>query len=126
MSETGAEHGYFWNSDNGDRTYDANSFERWLKKFFTTGVFEGDLQVASNSDMTVSVGGGYANVEGKVRVFPAETSGLVIETAHATYDRIDTVVVERNDTDRTIYLKVVKGGYSSSPEPTAPVRTGGV
>ena len=126
MSETGAEFGYFWNSDNGDRTYDADSFERWLKKFFTTGVFYGDLQVTANNDMTVNVGAGYANIEGKVRMFAASTSGLVVETAHATYDRIDTVVVERNDTDRAIFLKVVKGGYSSDPEPTAPVRSSGV
>jgi hypothetical protein len=132
MSETlnaennGEGFGFFFNSDNGDRLYDANSFEKWLKKFFTTGVFTGDLQVIADNAMTVHVLTGYANVEGKVRLFGGNTTGLVIETAHATYDRIDTVVIERNDTERRIYIKVVKGGYSSVPEPTAPVRSAGI
>ena len=126
MSATGREHGFFFNSNDGDRTYDATSMEEWLKPFFATGVFYGDLQVTAGDGMTVNVAPGYANVDGKLRVWDNTSSGVIIETAHATYDRIDTVVVERNDTDRSIFIKVVKGGYSSEPEPMAPVRTGGV
>ena len=126
MAETnGDKYGYFFNSENGDRKYNATSVEMWLKKFFTSGVFYGDLQVTANDDMTVTSASGYANTEGKVRFF-SSGENLVIETAHATYDRIDTIVVERNDTDRQIIRKVVKGGYSSKPEPTAPVRSDGV
>ena len=29
----------FYNSDNGDRVYDADSFSEWLRPFFKTGVF---------------------------------------------------------------------------------------
>ena len=130
MSANGKDYGYFFNSEkdqqqNDDRTYDADSFSEWLHKFFTTGVFEDDLEVLANNNMTVTVQTGYANVEGKVRLFDATTT-LIIETADATYNRIDTVVVERNDTNREITLKVVKGGYSSEPTPTAPVRENGV
>lgn len=118
-------YGFFWDSENSDRKYNAGSFEMWLKKFFTSGVFYGDCEVTANNDMTVSSAEGYSNVDGKVRLFASEET-LVVETAHSTYDRIDTVVIERNDTNREIIRKVVKGGYSSEPEPTAPVRANGV
>ena len=51
------EHGLFWNSQNGDRVYDANDFSEWLKKFYTTGVFNGDLEVtaAGGSHFEISV-----------------------------------------------------------------------
>ena len=116
----------FYNSVNGDRVYDADSFELLLKRFFTSGVFAGCCQVtASGNDMSVSMSGGYANADGKVRFFD-EAEGFTLATAHATYDRIDTVVIERNDVDREITAKVVTGQYSSAPIPTPPVRTGGV
>lgn len=125
MENNGKDFGFFFNSEDNDRLYDADSFSDWLKKFFTTGVFEGDLMVSANDNMTVTVSTGYANTEGKVRLFDAATT-LVIETADATYNRIDTIVVERNDTNREITLKVVKGGLASEPTPVAPVRENGI
>lgn len=116
----------FYNSENGDRLYDADSFEHWLKRFFTSGVFTGCCQVTAEGDgMTCSMSGGYANADGKVRFFDEDVQ-LALQNAHATYDRIDTIVIERNDVDREITAKVVTGTYSAEPEPTAPVRTGGV
>lgn len=115
----------FYKSINGDRVYDDTSFEHWLKKFFTSGVFLNDLQVTANSDMSVNVGTGYVNADGKVKNFEAETT-LHIENAGATYPRIDSIVLERNDTERDILLKVVKGGYSSEPVAHVPVRQDGV
>lgn len=120
------QYGLFWDSISGDRIYNSDSFEEWLKKFFTTGVFNGDCQVVASSGMTITVMPGYANVDGKVRFFDTATN-LVVATASATAPRIDTVVVERNDTDREISLKLVTGALSgSNPVPTAPVRSGGV
>ena len=116
------EHGLFWNSQNGDRVYDANDFSEWLKKFYTTGVFNGDLEVTAAGGMTVSVSSGYVNIEGKVKFFSTPTT-LTLATASGTYGRIDTVVAECNYTDREIKLKVVTGTYSTSPTATAPVRT---
>lgn len=119
------DHGLFYNSNNGDRVYDAESFEHWLKKFFTTGVFTGDCQVTAAGGMTVEVAPGYANVDGKVRFFESPQI-LQLETANSTYSRIDTIVIERNDTDRDVTLKVVTGNHSLSPVATAPVRENGI
>ena len=116
------EHGLFWNSQNGDRVYDANDFSEWLKKFYTTGVFNGDLAVTASGGMTVSVSSGYVNIEGKVKFFSTPTT-LTIATAGGTYERIDTVVAECNYSDREITVKVVTGAYSASPKATAPIRT---
>lgn len=116
------EHGLFWNSQNGDRVYDANDFSEWLKKFYTTGVFNGDLAVTASGGMTVSVSSGYVNIEGKVKFFSTPTT-LTIAIAGGTYERIDTVVAECNYSDREITVKVVTGAYSVSPKATAPVRT---
>ena len=115
----------FYKSVNGDRIYDDSSFEHLLKKFFTSGVFLNDLQVTSNNDMTVNVGTGYVNADGKVKIFESDTT-LHIETAGATYPRIDSIVLERNDAERDVFLKVVKGGYSSDPVAHVPVRRDGV
>ncbi len=119
------QYGLFWNSVDSDRLYDADSFAEWLRKFFTTGVFNGELQVASAGGMDVSVSSGYANIEGKVRFFDSATK-LTLATAGATYPRIDTIVVERNDTDRKITIKAITGTYSANPTATAPVRANNI
>ncbi len=117
------QYGLFWNSESGDRVYDADSFAEWLDHFFTTGVFEGELFTTANSSMDISVSSGYANVKGKVRLFETDTT-LAIEPANALYPRIDNVVVERNNTNREITLKVVTGTYSgSTPTAAEPTRT---
>lgn len=123
--ESGLEHAFFYASENHDRIYNAASFEYWLKKFFTTGVFTGDLQVTANDDMTVTLSGGYANVDGKVKFFE-KSQKLQLETAHAADDRIDSIVIERNDTDRDVNVRVITGEYSDSPMPVTPVRENGV
>lgn len=116
----------FYNSQDGDRVYDADSFEHLLKRFFTSGVFSGCCQVlADGNGMSCVVGSGYANCSGKVRFF-FESTSLAFANAHATYNRIDTVVIERNDTDREITCKVVQGTYAANPVPKAPVRENGI
>lgn len=113
MTET-----YFYNSNNGDRLYSATSMENWLKKFFTTGVFSGDYQVTLSGAMTLSVGAGYANIDGKVVYSDAATT-LSVSTADANSDRVDLVVVERNDVNRAGEVKMVTG----TPGSGAPART---
>lgn len=107
-----------------DRSYDADSFSDLLKKFFTTGVFEGELQVSAVSGMGLSVSAGYANINGKVMMF--EQTPLTVGTADGTYYRIDSVIIERNDTDRQFYIKIVQGttGTESSVTGVTPVRSG--
>lgn len=107
---------YFYNSNNGDRTYDADSMTDWLFPFFTSGVFNGSLQVTASNNMTISVAGGYCNIKGKVKNFK-ETTQLVIETASGTLNRIDNVILRRDDTERDIYLMIQKGGSAENPTP---------
>lgn len=109
---------YFYNSDNGDRVYDADSFSDWLSKFFTTGVFQNDLYVQAMTGMNVMVNTGYCNIKGKVRDFD-EVQELTISPAHSQYPRIDAIVIERNDTDRDITVKYVQGQISGAT-PSAP------
>lgn len=116
---------FFYNSVNGDRVYDADSFEYLLKKFFTTGVFTGDCAVSATSGMGVQMAAGYCNIDGKVKFYPNPVS-LSLATANPTYDRIDTVVIERNDTDRAFHVKAVTGSASATPAATAPVRSAGI
>lgn len=115
-------YGLFWNSNNGDRRYNADSLSEWLRKFFTTGVFNGEMQVTPVSGMGINVATGYANIQGKVRNFDTETS-FTVPTANSTYPRIDTVIVQADYTNRNISLVYVQGAYSgNNPEPQAPVR----
>lgn len=118
------EYGYFFNSQNHDRLYNAESFETWLRPFFVSGVFAGCLQVLAQSDpdMTVKVTSGYANLDGKPAYWPDENT-LQIATASGVYDRIDTIVLRRDNTNRHISLDVVTGVASIDPQPTAPQRT---
>lgn len=111
------DYGFFFNSINGDRVYDADSFSTWLRKFFTSGVFEGELAVTAAEGMIVEVGSGYANVDGKVRFFNSPQT-VALSPANSTYPRIDTIAVERNDVNREITLKYITGQYSgNTPSP---------
>ena len=117
------QYGLFWNSESGDRVYDADSLAEWLQHFFTNGVFEGELYTTSSGSMDISISKGYANINGKVRMFDSVTA-LTLEAANPLYPRIDNVVVERNNTNREITLKVVTGTYSgSTATPVGPTRT---
>jgi len=114
--------GLFWNSQGGDRLYDADSFEKWIQKFITTGVFAGDLEVTAGTGMVVNMAPGYVNINGKIMLFE-ESTELAISMADGTSPRIDTVVIERNDNNREITAKIVTGTPAAEPTPTAPVRT---
>lgn len=118
-------HALFYGSENHDRKYGAKDLEDWLKKFFTSGTFVGDLQVTAPGGMQVSIGLGYINIDGKVRNYD-EIQTLDITNANATYDRIDNIVVERRDADRDFFVKVVTGSATSTPTPPVRVWEDGV
>lgn len=120
MANKSLENAFFYNSQDGDRIYDADSFEYWLKKFFTTGVFEGDLQVKATTGMNVTVGSGYCNLDGKVKIWDTPTS-FSLEVADELYDRIDSIVIQRNDTNREI--TIIKKTGSPAYQPVAPELT---
>lgn len=115
----------FYRSKNGDRVYTADSLSEWLRKFFTTGVFEGDLQVIANNDMTISVKDGYGNILGKVKIYDTATT-FDLETASGTLNRIDNVILRRDDTQRDIYLMIQTGNYANVPVAPEIVRSGSI
>lgn len=118
-----SEYAMFYNSVEGDRVYDADDMTDWLKPFFVTGVFNGQMQVTANDDMTVTVAAGYCNIDGKVKHF-TDAQTFDLETASGTLNRIDNVVLRRDDTNRDITIEIVKGGYAENPVAPALVRSG--
>lgn len=109
-----SEYAQFYNSDNHDRVYDADSMAEWLTPFFADGIFNGQMQVTANDDMTVSVAPGFGYIDGKVKHFPTSTK-LNIDLAHAQYQRIDLIVLRRDDTLRDFFIDVLKGTPAQNP-----------
>ena len=124
MSVYAQDYGYFFNSNNSDRTYNADSFETWLKPFFLSGVFNGELQVLAQDapDMTVQVTSGHANLDGKAAYWSGSNT-LQLATASGVYNRIDTIVLRRDNTNRACSIEVVTGTAALNPTPKAPTRT---
>lgn len=120
------EYGYFFDSVNGDRVYNSSDFAEWLQKFYTNGVFDGDLQVTEYTGMKIVVASGYACINGRVKMFGA-TQQLTIPVAGSVYPRIDSIVIRLDLTNRQITCDVVQGKYSgNTPVPTAPTREGNI
>ena len=118
-----SDYAMFYTSVNGDRKYGAEDMSEYVKPFFTTGVFNGHMQVTASNDMTVTIAPGYCNIGGKVMNF-TNAHVFNIDTAHGTLDRIDSVILRRDDVSRDIALMIVKGGYASNPVAPDLIRTG--
>lgn len=114
------DYAYFYNSKDGDRKYDADSFSNWLKQLFTDGVINGGLQVVANGDMTLTVRTGTGLIGGKIKIFEENTT-LTLGVASGTLNRIDSVVLRRDDEARDFSIAIVKG--SSAENPVAPELT---
>ena len=115
----------FFNSVNNDRVYDASDVARFLKKFFTNGVFNNTLQVSSNDNMTVTVSSGNANIEG----YGYENDDnliLDIDEADSTLSRIDSVILRLDLSNRQITAMILQGSYASEPSQPSIVRTGSI
>lgn len=116
----------FYNSIDHDRVYDASSMEEWLRPFFVTGVFNGNLQVtADGTSMSVTVAPGYVNIKGKTRWFES-SNVLTIAASSGSLSRIDSIVARRDDAARNITLEVVQGTSAETPQAVAPTRTDSV
>lgn len=124
MAKREVSYDYFWNSKS-DRYYSADSMGDWLRPFFCNGVFNGQLQVTANDDMSVTIAEGYGYINGKHRHFLTPTT-LDLEVASGTLNRIDAVMLRRDDTERRISLLIVKGGNASTPTAPQPTRDGAI
>ncbi len=117
-----AEISSFFNSVEHDRRYFAEDFARHLKKYFTNGVFNNELAVIANNDMSITIKSGDANIEGYRY---SNTTDLTkgIEVADGTLKRIDNVVLRLDLTNRLISAQIIKGTYSDTPSAPALVRS---
>ncbi len=111
----------FFNDVNDDRIYFSDDFARYFRKYFTNGVFNNELKVTANNDMTITVEAGDANIEG-YRYTNTEDLIKTIDNADGTLSRIDNVVLRLDLTNRLISILVVKGSFAASPEAPALVR----
>lgn len=115
----------FFNSVNNDRVYDAADVAGILSKFFTNGIFNNSLKVGSNSNMTVSVETGSANINGYVYETTEELT-LDIAEADSTLSRIDSVIIRLDLSNRQITTQILQGEYASSPSQPSITRTGNI
>ena len=112
----------FFNDVNDDRVYYAEDWARHLKKYFTNGIFNNELNVVSNNDMTITIKEGDANIEGYRYT---NTGDLVktIDNADGTLNRIDNVVLRLDLTNRLISAQIIKGTFADKPVSPELVRT---
>ena len=115
----------FFNSVNNDRVYDASDVARFLSKFFTNGIFNNSLAVSSNDNMTVSIATGQANING-YGYENTEILTLDIDEADSELNRIDSVIVRSDLTNRQITAMILQGQYATTPSQPSIIRSGNV
>lgn len=111
--------GGFFNSLNDDRLYSAADMNLPYKKLISNGVIPDvstALQVVASSGLTINVlaGSGLFGDGWAVNDAPV---ALTLEAAHSTLNRIDLVVMRRDDNEnvRATDLFIIKGTPGSSP-----------
>lgn len=107
----------FFDSENGDRTYDAEQMSNYFDGLVSNGVYEsiGDrFLVTSGSGLTVNVGSGRAIIQSRW-VKNDDTTTLSLDPADASNNRIDAVCLRLDLVARSITLVIKKGTASSSP-----------
>ena len=113
----------FYNSVNGDRTYDAVALSSVFDGIINDGIFMSvgtAFVVEATDSMTVNVGEGRAWFNHTWTVNDA-VMPLVVPESEAILNRIDAVVLEVNSTDsvRANSIKIIKGTPASVP--SAPI-----
>lgn len=115
-----AENYSFFNSKDHDRIYNAQHWADYFFPLFKSGVFNGGLQVVANGGMSVKIEEGYAWIDGYGYHL---TDGLVLdlETASGNMNRMDSIVIRLDLTNRWIKAFGKTGAYyAETPTPPAP------
>lgn len=112
----------FFNDIDDDRIYFAEDFARHLKKYFTNGIFNNELKVIANNDMSITIKEGDANIEG-YRYTNTGDLILHIDNADGKLKRIDNVIIRLDLTNRLISAQIIKGTFSDNPQPPSLVRS---
>lgn len=109
-------YGYF-NSINGDRTYNADQMSEYFDGLVSNGVYEsvgGALQVTAGSGMTVNVASGRGIINCKWVKNDAVLT-LDITQAHAVLNRYTAVVMRLDIVNRLIAITTKDGANASNP-----------
>lgn len=102
----------FYNSKNGDRTYDAADWADYFASFVGNGVFAdpaSGCQVKADSGMKIKVSPGKLWINGYYSVNNSDYS-LTLPAADSAKSRYDSVVARLDLSKRTTYLMIIKGG----------------
>ena len=115
-----AEQYSFFNSKAHDRRYNARHWADYFAPLFKSGVFNGDLQVTANDDMTVTINTGYAWIDGYAYHL-TEPLTINLETASGNMNRVDNIKIQLDLSNRWITRAVDTGNYySGEAVPTEP------
>lgn len=101
----------FFNSLNGDRTYNADQMSEYYRGIISDGVvanYNGKLQVLAGTGMNVNVQTGRAYIDSRWMESDAVET-LAITAAHVTLNRYTAVVVELDMTNREMTLTTIDG-----------------
>lgn len=107
----------FFDSVNGDRTYDAEQMSNYFDGLVSNGVYEnvGDRYlVTAGTGLTVNVGSGRAIILCRWAKND-DTVTLALDPADATQNRIDAVCLRLDLTARAISLVIKKGTPAATP-----------
>lgn len=116
----------FWNSESGDRVYDADAWDLWSQSLATDGYvhdtdhLNGGLYVrqADPADMSVNVDTGHMWIDGKHFRIHTNAENLAV-AASDTDDRIDRAIVRVDRTVRTVSPAIKTGTAGTNPSPPA-------
>lgn len=114
----------FFNSVNGDRTYNAETIGNMFKGLISDGVYKsvGDAFVVQpSSGLTLSVGSGRAVVSERWVENDAAIT-IALNAAHVTLNRYTAIVLRRDLTNRQVTLVMIDGTPATSPTKPSVVR----
>lgn len=109
MEESG-----FFASNNGDRKYKSELIATFFSKIYSNGVFNNELKVQSNNDMTITLKSGTAFINGYF--YKNQTDKILnVSLADSEQSRIDSVVLRYSKENRQIVADIIEGSYADNP-----------
>lgn len=115
----------FFNSENGDRKYNADDISNFFYKLISDGVLatpSTNLQVQAGSGMTVLVAPGYGMICAKY-INATTAQSVQLEAADIALNRIDRIVIRLDRNARQITVAAKKGTPAANPAAPALTRT---
>lgn len=120
------EKSYFFDSDNGDRKYGSTYWAEYFSSFIENGIF---LKTGSELSMGLSPYGDRAFILRPGKAFingygynNDSDKSIEIPESHATLNRIDSIVIQWNLSERQIRAKLRSSTPAENPTPVTPVR----